>query len=608
MKLLTPTLVLGALLAAGCSSGGSSSSTTNGNTAPEVMLVRPDQPLLVEVGDPVEIEFTDRDPDSAATSRVVAVPIDFQALDETLPEILIAEIPENDGATQLVTWSTEDVFPTRYVIEVRTSDEESTTVGSSPLVEIEPKSPSASDIQVFQGQLTAFRTAAMPGGATALVGLYRNPLRLAPDQIGAPIVSTVSGATELVVARFLADGTLDWVRYTQSLDLGLSPGFQADQLDLAATSDGRLVVGVTADDGFDLRDVNQVHFSAFLSALGRSAVIFSLEETGDLAWALPIGGEPSTILSGLAAGENGSVLLAGSFDGFVSLPSSTGSPLTLSASGQVSGFVARVEATGNPNWLRETELGDVAQAIDVATRDGFYSVLGTFKGLVQFGEGTNTLFASSRGDGRSAYLVVYREDTGSLSWAWEVHGFDDDVVALDLIRVRDGWAFSTLATGKVELTASSSVQYTNDSETSDLYVTRVQDNTLLAYMRRIVENAGPTAPTNHLATLEDEEDFLLVAGELTTSTVPETWSGPPFEAVGGTDTFVGLLDDQGTFLAGQRDGGAGVLRLLSLGTRGNGQPILGVRAEGEALVGTNTEEPREVLDESAIVPVAPFAL
>jgi hypothetical protein len=232
-------------------------------------------------------------------------------------------------------------------------------------------------------------------GAVTIVGSFAGTVRVGERSL------TSAGATDVLVARFGADGAPAW-----ALRLG-GPG--ADGAHALAAWGPRLAMVGHFDGNVDLGQ-------AYLEA--PSAFVAALDAEGRLQWVRTPG--PQTTLQAVAADAD-AVYVAGHFQGTVQLGTET-----LDSQGQSDAFLGRLDHQGAPVWLRQ--LGgpgmDHARALAATPRGPILA--GTFEQQLAIGD--SEIAGAGASDG---FVAELDRETGALTQARRLGGPGyDDLAAL----------------------------------------------------------------------------------------------------------------------------------------------------------------------------------
>lgn len=205
------------------------------------------------------------------------------------------------------------------------------------------------------------------------------------DRIGEQVLHS-GGDADAFVARFGADGAPVWARRLGGEGWDEATGVAVDR-------EGRAVVVGSSTDTTTGATTNAVGGSAFVAVHGPG---------GEELWSQRMG-ERGTQAQGVAVGPDRRILVAGCFEGEVSL----GGPALESAGGQDL-FVASYDSTGEHVWSRGSggPEADCARAI-LVTGTGDFVVAGAFSGDPARG-----------GPGQNRDIFFARHDAaGKLLWS-----------------------------------------------------------------------------------------------------------------------------------------------------------------------------------------------
>ncbi len=241
-----------------------------------------------------------------------------------------------------------------------------------------------------------------------------------------------SGVTTMFIAAYGEDGSLKLARQSEG---------EASGETVVALGDGTAIVVGSFEELATFSETT-------LNAVGSTdAFLARYAENGDLVWAMSAGGEYPD--EGRAATEltDGTLLVAGQFEGSLTLGSGEPNETTLSSSGQKDVFFAKYAvADGALIWARSIggskldDVGDVA-----ALSQGGFIVVGSFAGSALFGELFGTDFTlSSAGD--TDIFVAGFDALGNLTFARREGGGGEDFGYAVVVPGDD----SVVVAGKIE--------------------------------------------------------------------------------------------------------------------------------------------------------------
>jgi lysophospholipase L1-like esterase len=247
----------------------------------------------------------------------------------------------------------------------------------------------------------------------------------AADFDGSPVSGT--GIASAFVARYLADGSLDWAR---------SPASQFGSLgfDVAVDSAGRAYVG-GADGGIDFGNG-----TSFPNVGALDAFVAQFLPDGSVGWARSFASIGNDIVFGVAVDPaGGDVFASGTFAWTVDF----GSGNVNSSAGLSDAFVLRLGAgNGSTAWVRTGSSTADDQAARLSVGAGRVNVAGTYGGPATFD--SKTLLSYGAGD---AFAASYDLD-GELHWVRPIAGASGD----------GGWGTATLPSGDVIVTGIIALQ------------------------------------------------------------------------------------------------------------------------------------------------------
>jgi hypothetical protein len=271
-------------------------------------------------------------------------------------------------------------------------------------------------------------------GSVWLGGWFVTSATLGPGQAGETILNGAglrdlngAGLRDMFMARYDSAGQLTWS--TQAGGAGETFAHA-----VAAFEDGSSVItgGFSDSATFGQGEAGE---TTLVSASAFDVFVA-------LAWARRAGGDPGTFQWGtdLAALPDGSVLVAGDFNGSATFGPGEANQTELQATGEHTTFLARYADNGDLIWARQVQ-GTSSGYDLVADGDGFI-LAGKFFATVTLGQGEeNETVLSS--DGGADVLVARYDLDGRLAWARRAGGTDLDLAA-GAALLPDG---SVIATG-----------------------------------------------------------------------------------------------------------------------------------------------------------------
>ncbi len=218
------------------------------------------------------------------------------------------------------------------------------------------------------------------------------------------VVLNSQGAEDGFVAKFTADGGLAWARRFGGL-----------------ANDG--VADVAVDGAGNAYAAGS--FSGTANALpapgpsilsdgsAQDGFVLSLDPSGAVRWALPVGGTQDDATTALAATSAGTVTVSGSFRGSADFARNA-APVRLTSQGGADLFLASYTSAGTLVWARDIggpnddAITPGALALDGA---GGATISGAFSGSMDFDPGPATATRTSQG---SSDLFVARYDAGGI--------------------------------------------------------------------------------------------------------------------------------------------------------------------------------------------------
>lgn len=257
------------------------------------------------------------------------------------------------------------------------------------------------------GEDEARAVAILTEGDVFVTGSFSGTVDFDPGSGRMELVS--GGATDIFVLRLNPRGELVWAR-------GLG-GAQADEgLDIAVDARGVYVTG-------SFRGSLQAGAVRLESAGGADGFVAALDPAGAPQWARRIGGPEADGTRSVSLEPNGTVWIAGSFEGKAGF-GPQGEAAVLESAGKTDAFVARLGPDGALLWSGRIggKQTDVAQAV-TANASGAW-VTGRFQRSADFDPGPTATTLSSTAE--TDAFVVRLATTGHLRWVRQVGGEEHD--------------------------------------------------------------------------------------------------------------------------------------------------------------------------------------
>lgn len=347
-------------------------------------------------------------------------------------------------------------------------------------------------------------------GAATVTGSYWGP---ATFGVGTAAVTLPSTRHDAFVARYHANGTLEWVRGVGGPGSDVGSGVAVDATGVTTVT-GSFTGSATFGSGAD---------SVTLTAAGRTdefpygafdVFVARYDADGTLAWAERAGGTESDDGIDVALDVTGAATVTGNFRGTATFGSGA-QAVTLTSAGWDDVFVARYDADGTLDWARKAggPNGERVSAVAVDAT-GASTVTGEFTGTSAFG-GAEAV--TSAPDFPDMFVARYDAD-GTLVWVASAGGPSADRgsgVAVDATGAATVaghfWGSLTFGSGAEGVTLTS-------EGGDDLFVARyggtprvdrVWGETAVGTAAALSRDAFPSgAPTAYVATLSGYWDAL----------------------------------------------------------------------------------------------------
>ena len=386
-------------------------------------------------------------------------------------------------------------------------------------------------------------------GSTLTTGRFQGSATFGQGEVKETTLHS-AGSHDIFVAKYAADGTLDWAKRAGGTELDEGYGIATLPADGSAVVTGFFQGTATFGPG----EANETTFTSTVGSYDIFVAQYALAN-GALIWAAHAGGADFDVAYGIAALSDGSVLITGRFQGTIIFAPGK----TVSSAGFRDVFVAKYDpAVGT--WVWATSAGGTGSADSdeglgiSALADGSSIVTGYFEGTAVFGAGeANETTLVSIGS-HDVFVAKYNPD-GSLAWAVSAGGTGIDEGS-GVATLSDGTA---VVTGPFCNAATFGLGETNEitltsAGLNDIFVAKYNGDGTLAWARSA---GGASAEAGYgVAALSD--DTAVVTGsfyDTVTFGLGEA-NETALVSAGSYDVFVARYNGDGTLAWARSAGGA----------------------------------------------------
>jgi hypothetical protein len=414
--------------------------------------------------------------------------------------------------------------------------------------------------------------AAFLDGTVAASGEFTGSVVLGAGELNQTLL-TAEASTDVLLARFQADGRLAWGARAG----GLNPD---QSYAVAAFPDGStLLTGLYAStmtlgpSGPSQRVLQGVgDYDSFLARY---------DATGGITWVKRVAGSARDEVKAAVALPHGGVVVAGTLLGAATMGTCDGTEVTVGAPSQVQGFLARLEPV-NHRAVQVTPKGfgtarRAGGASDDEVRvvgtlpDGSAVLAGKLAGSAVFGQGESGQVTLNTAGGSDVF-VARVDVSGRLLWARRAGGPLDDAAVAGGVLPDGGIVIAGEFRGTAVFGPGEANQTSLASEGAgsnpNVFIARYAHDGTLTWVKRV---RGTDVRVTGVATMAG--GMSAVAGHFDGSLV--TWgtgeaNETPLSSVGGYDVWVAMFASDGSLIWVRADGGAG-------SDQGGGVAIVGAR-------------------------------
>jgi uncharacterized delta-60 repeat protein len=375
-------------------------------------------------------------------------------------------------------------------------------------------------------------------GSMFVTGSFMETLVLGRGETAQTILSS-SGDFDIFLARYNADGTLDWARRAGGTDSDTAKSVEV-------LSDGScLVTGqFTGTAGFGDETLTATGTNDFFLA--------RYDADGTLVWVKQVGG---TSVKGLAIGvlSDHSSLVTGIFTGTAMFGFGEGHQTSLTSSGSSDVFLAKYSADGTLAWAKRAGgAGEDACGEISALADGSCFVTGKFAANATFGPGEANATVLTLTGGADLFIAKFADD-GSLTWAKKAGGTSNDM-GNGVAALSEGSCLVTgCFTGTATFGEGAAAATLTSAGNTDGFLAKYASGGSLDWVRR----AGGTSTdfADDVEALSDGSCLITGYFSGTTTLGPGETNATDLTSVGGTDVFLARYSGDGILTWAVQAGG-----------------------------------------------------
>lgn len=381
---------------------------------------------------------------------------------------------------------------------------------------------------------------ALPDGACIVMGTAREFAILGA---GTPTqVATPAGASTFV-AKYLADGALDWAK--------VIPGSEADIRGGCLVPDGSVAFcgRISATAPFANGEPEQTDLDA-MSTSSLTDFVARYAADGTLIYAVaPTDSSGATYATGVTALPDNSVVVVGIFQDPIVIAAGTPQEEMFTQAGFDDGYAIRLSATGSVLWGRHMTGSARLLPSELTTMpDGTVVVLGTGTAAdLTFNTGENDALSVNGSTEGNTFLVAYTS-AGSPIWAKLLSYGTGAFLNLAGIAAYDDSTFVIIGygPGEVTLDPGGPNQTLSDASTIQLLIARYDSAGALQWARRDGGDAGSLSRGEGVAAYPDGA-IGFAGGFQTSFTVDDGGPGETtYPGLQLTDTVVVRYNADGT--------------------------------------------------------------
>jgi hypothetical protein len=245
---------------------------------------------------------------------------------------------------------------------------------------------------------------ALPDDGAVITGLFEGTVTFAEGEPGETVLVSV-GASDIFLARYGPDGTLEWVTAASGPDEDVATGVGTLQ-DGSVLVTGSFYTALTFGEG-------ELNEGTLISAGSSDLFVAKYNFDGTLAWAKRAGGYNWDASYGIAALADGTAFVVGYSHDEITFGEGEPNETTLTAPGYEENvpFLVKYKDDGTPEWALRVGRREVDCTSVSVLPDGAAFVTGDFDGAPLLGEGQvneTRLISAGRQD---VFVAKYEQDS-----------------------------------------------------------------------------------------------------------------------------------------------------------------------------------------------------
>lgn len=379
-------------------------------------------------------------------------------------------------------------------------------------------------------------------GSVFVAGHFSGSIDFDPGKANA--IHTATGGTDVFVAKFTADGDLEWIRTFGGTG-------DAVALCLAGDADGGAYLGgyFTGTVDFGTAQASDLRTSA-----GKSdAFVSRLSADGDQIWTQVYGADGDDRIHGAAVDVNDDVHVVGSFEKEVDFDLEDSVGGKHKSAGLLDGFVLKLDSDGAYQWSARFGGAGDDEVVSVCANDfGRATVAGYFSDLIDLDPSGRTILRASKG--KEDIFLVQLTRSGGYVWSYAAGGEFTDMPGAVVNDAAGNIYVAGSFVNTVDFDSGSRRVERSSAGKSDAFLVRLNDAGFYQWSRTF----GGSGDDQATALATDADGNAYIAGFFTqTADFDPQGSSEKRTANGGADIFLTNLTSAGAHVWTDTFGGSG---------------------------------------------------